>query len=287
MESEQSIRYRHIRVNDINLHVRFAGSEHGNPIILLHGFPDASFGWEFQMEALANLGYYVIAPDQRGYNLSDKPKGKANYRMNLLVYDIIALADELKFEKFHLAGHDFGAIVSWHLLEHFSHRVTSVVILNVPHPKVMWKYQKENKKQRRKSWYAYFFKIPRIPEFFIRVSRYNMLKSAMKESFSKEKLQRYKTAWSQPGALTAMINWYRCLFQLTPEEQPSKTIDVPTLIIWGKQDPHLMWEMAEESASMCTNGRVEFIEEATHWVLEDAPEKTTALMINHFLKNKN
>ena len=106
------LNYRSVRANDINLHVAVAGPEDGNPVILLHGFPDVSFGWAAQIRALADVGFFVVAPDQRGYNLSDKPRGRENYRMSLLVGDVLGLADALNLPRFNLAGHDFGALVS-------------------------------------------------------------------------------------------------------------------------------------------------------------------------------
>ena len=282
VNKSNEITYQFIKINGIQLHVAFSGPKQGEPVILLHGFPDAHFGWEYQMKALAAQKFFVIAPDQRGYNLSDKPKGKKHYMMNLLVSDIIALADELNLEKFHLAGHDFGAMVCWNLIEHFSHRVKSLAIFNVPHPLVMEKFLKENREQRRRSWYGYFFRIPFLPELVVIVMNWKSLTSSLKHSFSEEDLQRYRTAWSQPGAIKAMINWYRCFFSQRSEEKPKKRIEIPTIIVWGKKDLHLMWEMAAESALLCDNGRLEYLENATHWVLQDEPETTSNFMIEHF-----
>jgi pimeloyl-ACP methyl ester carboxylesterase len=282
MRKYDNITYEYIKINGIQLHVAFCGSKQGEPVILLHGFPDASFGWDFQMEALAAQKFYVIAPDQRGYNLSDKPKGKRNYMMTLLVADIIALADALNLETFHLAGHDFGAMVCWNLIEHHAHRVKNLAIFNVPHPTIMTKFLKERKEQRRKSWYAFFFRIPFVPELALRARNWKSLTTTMRHSFSEEELQRYRTAWSQPGAIKAMVNWYRCMFSKNPEDKPTKRIKIPTLIVWGKKDVHLMWEMAGESAALCDNSRLEYLEKATHWVLQDDPENTSKFLIEHF-----
>ncbi|MHA1518546.1 MAG: alpha/beta fold hydrolase [Promethearchaeota archaeon] len=293
---ENDFTYKYIQVNNIKLHVAFVGPEDGNPVILLHGFPDASFGWTHQIKALSAQNFYVIAPDQRGYNLSDKPKGKKNYRGKLLVSDIIGLADALNIEKFNLAGHDFGAMVSWNLVASYPQRVKKLAIFNVPHPRVIQKFLKESKKQRRKSWYFIFFRIPFLPELLIRLSGWRMLTKAMDNSFSKEELTRYKTTWKQRGALTAMINWYRGFFQkpkvkhkqtTTPtttktNKHRRKLIEVPTVIGWGKQDPHLMWEMADHSATYVKNCRVQYFEDANHWVLVDEPEKTSRLLIDFF-----
>jgi pimeloyl-ACP methyl ester carboxylesterase len=276
------ITYQYVGVNGIELYVAFAGPPEGEPVILLHGYPDASFAWREQMAALAGENFYVIAPNQRGYNLSDKPEGVDSYRMDLLVSDIIGLADGLGFEKFNLAGHDFGGIVSWNLVDAYPERVKRLVIFNCPHPLVMKQFQDDNEEQKKKSWYAYAFKIPVLPEIMVRAFNWRMLTNVMKDSFSEEELDEYRRSWSQPGASKAMINWYRALFRLEEDELPRNIIDVPTLVVWGKQDPHVMWQQAEPSAAMSSNGRVEYIEDATHWVLHDAPEKTSELLVDFF-----
>ena len=276
------ISYLFIPVNKINLHVALAGPRDGNPVILLHGFPDASFGWDAQIRSLAQAGFFVIAPDQRGYNLSDKPKGIENYRVDLLVADILALADELGLPQFNLAGHDWGALVSWNLVESNPQRVKRLAILNVPHPKVMNEFLRINWQQRLKSWYAFFFQLPFLPEIVLGAFNWGMLARQMRNSFSETALNRYRAAWSQAGAMTAMINWYRCLFQHPPQNKPAIRIRVPTLMIWGKLDSHLMWQMAPGSIALCENGRLEYLEDATHWVHQDKPDQVNRLLINHF-----
>ncbi len=282
VESEDGMMYEFVEVNGITLHVAVSGEQGGEPVILLHGYPDASFGWRYQMVALAEKGFFVIAPDQRGYNLSEKPRGKENYMMEILASDIIALADEFGFEQFNLAGHDFGGIVSWNLVDFYSERVRRLMIFNAPHPHIIQEFYKENVEQRKKSWYAYFFQIPVLPELLIRFGNWKLPSSAMEESFTEEELDEYRQAWSQPGANTAMINWYRAMFAQKDEDRPKSIIDVPTLVVWGKQDPHIMWQMAAPSAEMCSDSRVEYIEDATHWVLKDAPEETSELLVDFF-----
>lgn len=278
-----NIEYRFIRTNGINIHTAVAGPQDGQPVLLLHGFPDASFGWEKQMDALAKAGFYVVAPDQRGYNLSEKPKGKENYKLNHLVADILGLADALHLPQFHLAGHDFGALVSWSLADQHPERVRRLVILNVPHPKIMKEFLETNRQQRVKSGYAFFFRLPVLPEIIVRANNWKMLSSAMCKGLSDVDLNRYRAAWSQTGAMTAMINWYRCVFQQSSQDISDKKIRVPTLMIWGKQDPHLMWQMAAESIRLCENGRLVMREDATHWVHQDEPEIVNQLLIAHFL----
>ena len=278
----QQISYRYQKVNGIKLHVAIAGPVSGNPVILLHGFPDAHFGWEKQILALAQNNFYVIAPDQRGYNLSDKPKGKKSYMMNLLTADIIALADSLGIKKFNLAGHDFGALVCWNLADKYPERIMKMVIINVPHPKVAGEYLRKSNRQRLKSWYAFFFMVPFIPELAARAFNWKVLISTMKNAYTKEELERYKAAWSQHNAISSMINWYRCLPLQNEEEKPKKIIEVPTFIMWGKLDPHLLWEMVPPSAAMCETVKVQYFEDSTHWVLKEKAKEVSKLLIEYF-----
>jgi len=280
------IKYSFIHANGINLHVAFAGPQDGDPVILLHGFPDASFGWDRQIRALAQAGFYVIAPDQRGYNLSDKPKGVQNYRVGLLVADILALADALGLSRFNLVGHDWGALISWSLVDGHPQRVKRLAILNVPHPDVMNQFLKTNWRQRARSWYAFFFQLPVLPEITLRAFNWHAVASSMCASLSAAELDRYRTAWSQPGAMTAMLNWYRGLFQRSPQQLSSRKIQVPTLMIWGKLDPYLMWQMAPASIAICAEGRLEFFEDATHWVHQDRPQEVNRLLLDHFAAGK-
>ncbi len=210
MESNtRKIIFERVQTNGIQLHTALAGPENGEPVFLLHGFPEAWFGWENQIEPLAKAGFRVIVPDQRGYNLSDKPGGVDKYQMDILVNDILGLADSLGYEKFYLAGHDFGAMVSWSLAARVPERVKRLVIANVPHPAVFKSYLRSHPAQMVKSWYALFFQLPGIPEIFVRAGNWKFMTSAMPSSFSDATLNRYREAWDQPGAITAMINWYR------------------------------------------------------------------------------
>jgi pimeloyl-ACP methyl ester carboxylesterase len=283
---KSGIEYEFVSVNGIQLHVATAGPRDGDPVILLHGYPDAHFGWRAQIVALAHTGFRVIAPDQRGYNLSEKPKGVQSYRMDVLVSDIIALADHYGLEKFHLAGHDFGSIVSWSLAESHPERLERMVIFNAPHPAVMSRFQEESKEQRKKSWYAYFFQLPWLPEMVTQAGNWRMLAGSLQGSFSEDEIDEYRRAWSQPGANTATINWYRALFRQNERDRPDSLIDVPTLVVWGKEDPHIMWQSAEPSATMTTSGQVVYIDNATHWVLRDAPEKTGELLVDFFARSE-
>lgn len=287
-----NLEHKRILTNSIHLHVVYAGPEDGNVVILLHGFPEFWRGWIKQIEPLVKAGFRLIVPDQRGYNLSDKPKGVSAYHIESLAQDILGLIDSVGREKAIIVGHDWGAAVAWHLASHHPDRVEKLAILNVPHPAVMVRYLRSNFDQLRKSWYMFFFQIPRLPEWL--VGRNNakgavelLRRSGTPGTFSDQDLIHYREAWSQPGALTAMINWYRSVFRNgfatsmgKPETLPE--IRVPTLMLWGKQDVALSAKMAQLSIDLCKEGRLIIFEDATHWVQHDEAEKVTQYLIDFF-----
>jgi pimeloyl-ACP methyl ester carboxylesterase len=275
---------QYIESNGIRLHVFQDGDAGGDLVILLHGFPEFSFGWRKQMPALSQAGYRVWAPDQRGYNLSDKPSGIAAYKIDILAADIVGLIDAAGVEKAIIVGHDWGAAVAWWLATQYPERVSKLVVMNVPHPLVMLKHVRSSFRQMLRSWYIGFFQLPFIPEFLISMGNWNgavdMLKrSSQAETFSESDLARYREAWSQPKAFHSMINWYRAFVRNPPTLTENTRITVPTLLIWGKQDIALGEEMAQPSIDLCDNGELVFIEEASHWVQHEAAEQVNELML--------
>ncbi len=277
-----TLQFEQIPTNGIHLYTAMAGPEDGEPVIFLHGFPEAWFGWENQIHALSQAGFRVIAPDQRGYNLSDKPKGVNPYQVKLLVEDILGLADSLGLEQFHLAGHDWGAIVAWSLALSKPERIKRLTIANVPHPAVFNDYLRSHPSQMLKSWYAGFFQLPLLPELFSRAGNWSFLIRAMPESWDEAHQNRYRQAWSRPGAITAMINWYRAAVRKSSPGLKNPIVEPPTLIIWGRRDPHLSHQMAPLSLEYCRLGELVMIEDATHWVQHDQPETVNKLLIEHF-----
>ena len=277
-----TINFEYISTNGIHLHTALAGPVDGVPVFLLHGFPEAWFGWEAQIEPLVKAGFRLIVPDQRGYNLSDKPAGVASYQMDVLVADILGLADALGYERFHLAGHDFGAMVSWNLAGQHPQRIRRMVIANVPHPEVMNNYLRSHPSQILKSWYAFFFQIPGLPERMVRAANWKFLISAMPSDLSPQRKTQYREAWRQPGAITGMINWYRATFQQMGKSAGSPRIQPPTLVLWGQQDPYLSYKMAQLSIDLCADGLLVTFEDASHWVLYDKAMEVSRHMIEHF-----
>jgi pimeloyl-ACP methyl ester carboxylesterase len=166
---ETGLTQRNIKTNGITLHVVEAGPVDGPPVILLHGFPEAWYSWRYHIKSLAAAGYHVLAPDQRGYNLSDKPKGVKAYRLGELALDIVGLLDQIGQPKAVIIGHDWGAAVGWYLATCYPERVEKYIALNVPHPSLMPILLRRYPRQLLKSWYVIFFQLPWLPELAIRL----------------------------------------------------------------------------------------------------------------------
>lgn len=276
-----------IHTNGVNLHVVQAGPVDGPLVILLHGFPEYWAGWRKQIPALAAAGYRVWAPDQRGYNRSDKPAGIAAYNLDQLTLDVVGLLDAAGVEKARVVGHDWGAAVAWWLAVVHPERVEKLAILNVPHPAVMRRHLTSHFSQLRKSWYMFFFQLPWLPERALGVQGgERTIRDIQSDSppgaFSEEDVQGYLAAWGQPGAWTGMINWYRALFQKPPASRRGQRIFMPARIIWGKRDIFLDWEMAEKSLELCDQGELFLVDEAGHFVQHDAPERVNELLLAFF-----
>jgi len=270
----------------VRLHAIAAGPEDGPVVVLLHGFPEFWYGWRRQIEPLTAAGFRVIIPDQRGYNLSSKPTGVAAYALTELVSDVITIADQLGQEKIFLAGHDWGAAVAWSAALFHPQRIAKLIVLNVPHPSVMRKFLSTRPRQLLRSWYMFFFQLSWWPEaifsaFNFHIGARALLHSSRPGTFTNEDLVQYRAAWSQPGALTAMINWYRALFRARVQF-PDKTVRVPTRILWGERDAFLLAEMAHESLRYCTSAELFTFASATHWLQHEEPARVSQLLIDFF-----
>ncbi len=280
-----NLEFRHIKTNNIKLHVVQTGPEDGPLVILLHGFPEFWYGWRNQIPYLAKSGFRLWVPDQRGYNLSDKPKGIEAYNVDNLAEDVIGLIYASRREKISLVGHDWGAGVAWWVAEKYPESLEKLVIINVPHGSVMLNNLKHNPTQLLKSWYMFFFQIPWLPEAIARFRNWHLLVNTLRktsriDTFTDSDIEYYRQAWSQPEAYTSMLNWYRALFQKRPKLSPIHRITVPTLLIWGAKDIFLGREMVQPSVDLCSEGSLVFIEEATHWVQHEEPDQVNELIVN-------
>lgn len=270
-------------VNGISLHVVEAGPPDGPLVILLHGFPEFWWAWRHQVTPLADAGYYVVAPDMRGYNRSDVPPEIADYRLETLAADVLALADSFGAERFSLVGHDWGGVVAWNLASTHPARLERLVILNAPHPDLWLQVMRRRPTQALRSTYAAFFQVPRLPEIALGTGNFRGLREMMRRSaregtFTDDVLERYVEAWSHPGVLSAMLNYYRALRKRRLPDEPGR-IRTPTLILWGEKDVALEQAVARAALETCDDGRLEILPGATHWIHLEEPERVNAAII--------
>ena len=285
-----------IDTNGIRLHTIVAGPENGKPVVLLHGFPEFWYGWRHQIEPLAKAGYRVIVPDQRGYNLSEKPNGVKQYRIDLLAQDIVGLLDSLHYPEVALVGHDWGGTVAWQVATDYHERLSHLVILDAPHQDSMQRALLHHPSQLVRSWYIYMFQLPWVAEhlFYPRFANFDGAKPG---SFTVKDMARYREAWAQPGAVHATINWYRAAFRAIfrpavgagarpkGHQLPSGTqpIRVPTLILWGEADWALSAWLARDSAAHCTQSTLRFFPGVGHWLQHDQPQEVTQAILDFLI----
>jgi len=267
--------------NGVSLHVADTGPPEGPLVVLLHGFPEFWYGWRHQIEPLADAGFRVLVPDQRGYNLSARPREVGAYDLDLLAADILGLAEGVGRRRFSVVGHDWGASVGWWIATRHADRVDRLIAVNAPHPAVWVQAMRADPEQRGRSRYVSLFRIPVLPEFLMRRENYKALVDALRESkrpdsWSDDVLNSYRAAWSISGALTGMVNWYRALLRKRLPDQPQR-IAVPTRIIWGSNDKYAVRDLAERSLHLCDTASVEYLD-ASHWVQHDQPVRVAELI---------
>jgi pimeloyl-ACP methyl ester carboxylesterase len=281
------IEFLRLPSNGITLHAAAAGSAEGPLVMLLHGFPEFWYGWRHQIAPLAASGLRVLVPDQRGYNLSDKPAGAAAYTIDTLADDVLGLADALGREHFAIVGHDWGGVVAWHLAGRNPERVSRAVILNAPHPATLWRYARRHPGQLLKSWYVAYFQLPLLPELSLcagnfAVLRRTLIRTSRKDAFCTADWPTYRAAWAQPGALGAMLNWYRALRHMPPTR-----IHAPVRVIWGDRDRFLNRGLAEAGLALCDRSEVFHLRDATHWVQHEAVDAVNRLLIEFLEQDKS
>jgi len=268
----------------VQLHLVEAGS--GDPVVLLHGFPEHSHCWARQLPALAAAGFHAIAPDLRGYNLSARPRGVSNYRAKYLVEDIAELIRRLPPGKARVVGHDWGGVLAWRLAAQQPELISKLAVLNAPHPAAYLRTVRRNPVQWLRSWYVLFFQLPWLPEVVIRSGDFRLLERtwrndpANKAAFSDDDIARNKDALRQPGALTAAIHYYRAALRWPSDLYgPPQTVSAPTLLIWGEKDRYLGLDLTRGLEAWVPNIRVERIPSASHWVQNDSSETVNRLLV--------
>jgi epoxide hydrolase 4 len=284
-------RYQSIRANGLDFNVAVCGS--GERLALcLHGFPESSFSWRHQMAVLAELGFRVWAPDLRGYGATSRPVGVAAYALENLEADVAALIEAAGANEVVLIGHDWGALIAWNYAMFGRVPISRLVIMNVPHPQCA-RQGMRTWRQLRRSWYIFLFQLPWLPEWILArhecaaIGRVFRDMAVDKSRFSDEDLRVYRRAAAAPGALRAMINYYRALIRgrARLQRRGNPRIDIPTLMIWGEVDAALGKELTFGTDRYVSDLTLRYLPNVSHWVQQEAPE-TVNSMLRAWLQNQ-
>jgi pimeloyl-ACP methyl ester carboxylesterase len=274
---------RHITANGIDFAIDECGD--GPDIALcLHGFPESRKSWRHQLPVLASQGWHAVAPDLRGYGDTSRPAAQSAYHIDHLVADTAALFDALGARRRLLIAHDWGALIAWVVAQRRAVALDGLVIMNVPHPAVFRHTLRTSWAQKRKSWYAAFFQIPWLPEALLgargaqAVGRAFTDSAVDKAAFPPDIIGHYRANACVPGALTAMIAYYRANFPDVLAE-PVVVIDVPTLMIWGEQDMAIDFANTQGYGPLVRDFTLVTLPDASHWVQQDAPAAVNAALV--------
>ncbi len=294
----RELTHEYADVNGIRMHYVAAGA--GPLIILLHGFPEFWYAWKSQLAEFSRE-YQVVAPDMRGYNLSSKPAAVDQYRMNFLVEDVRALAAHLGHDRFILGGHDWGGVVAWAFALQYPGLLEKLIIINAPHPAIFERELRENPAQQQASQYMLVFR-SEAAEQILSSGNYSAFDSSILQpgirqgSFNDEDRRSYLQAWSQPGALTGGLNYYRAAGvgpagESGQDSRPltgglaSLTVRVPALVIWGEKDPHLLTGNLNGLEQFVPDLQIRRIADGSHWVIHEKPDLINSYMWD-FIENR-
>ncbi|MDT7778885.1 MAG: hypothetical protein QOC99_1397 [Acidobacteriota bacterium] len=286
---ESSIRHGYAQVGDVRLHYAECGSGE-RLMILLHGFPECWYSWRRQLPVLGER-FRVVAPDMRGYNLSDKPGRVEDYRISRLVDDVTGLIRHFGAREAAVVGHDWGAAVAWAVAQHYPDYVWKLAALQVPPPAVWGKNM--TLRQLLRSWYMFFFQLPSIPEWWIRRDDFAGLEkmfraTARPGTFSDEDIAVLKAAAREPGALTASINYYRANLGAflsrgfkDREIKKQERVRVPTLFVYGERDFAIIPETVAGVADYLDAPFTELrLAKSGHWVHQESPTEVNAALLS-------
>jgi epoxide hydrolase 4 len=287
--TDPPISHGYAQVGDVRLHYVECG-EGPRLVLLLHGFPECFYSWRHQLKPLARAGLRVVAPDLRGYNLSDKPGRVEDYRINRLADDVTGLVRHFGAREAAIVGHDWGAAVAWRVAQHYPDYVWKLAALQVPPPAVWTKNL--SLRQLMRSWYMFFFQLPRLPEWWIARDDFAALGRMFRATsrpgtFADADVEFYKAALREPGALTAAINYYRANLGSFLKRRPEggelrrhERVRVPTLFIFGERDMAILPETARGVADFVDAPYTEIrLARANHWVQQEYPTEVNAALI--------
>jgi pimeloyl-ACP methyl ester carboxylesterase len=276
---------RFVIVNGLKLHTVVAGRKDGPLAVLLHGYPESWYSWRNQIPPLIRAGYRVVVPDQRGYNLSEKPTEIRSYQINRLTADVRELIRISGYDKAVVVAHDWGGVVAWRLAMDHPDLVDRLIVMNSPHPAAFARELRTSWSQRLKSWYTLFFQLPWLPEALLTLSPRSTAQLFFRRTavrtgaFSDADLEIMITALAQPGAMRTMIHWYRAAYRY-PASQRTKVIKTPTLLIWAEDDVALDKSLTYGLERWVPNLTVHYIPRCGHWVQNEAPDEVNARMMD-------
>lgn len=289
-----SIRHEFADVNGVRLHFASAGT--GKLLLFLHGFPEFWYAWKRQLHDFGR-DFHVVAPDLRGYNLSSKPAGIDEYKLDRLVEDVRALINDLGCEKCILVGHDWGGFIAWVFAGLYPAHVEKLIIINAPHPAIFLRELRNNPAQREASQYMLMFRDNPGIEQMISANNFALFDQMLllplieRDRFTQADRTMYLEAWSQPGALTAGLNYYRAaelgpLEMEAPVQEPlapmvnQLVIRVPTLVLWGEKDPYILAGNLNGLDEYVPDLQMHRISDATHWIVHEKPG-----LVNAYIRN--
>ena len=281
-----------VQTRGLRFEVTMAGGSSDRLALLLHGFPEHAHSWRYQIPMLAQLGYRVWAPNLRGYGKSDRPLDVADYTIDKLEQDVADLIEASGSKSVLLIGHDWGALIAWSFAMYNPGKLERLVIMNVPHPQLM-RRGLGTMKQLRKSWYVIFFQIRGLPEKvmslgdFAAIGRIFRSTVVHQEHFTDDVIDVFKKNAAEPGALRAMLNYYRAPPYASGlvKKRGIPKIETKTLMIWGEQDSALGKELTYGTDRLVSDLTLRYIPDASHWVQQDAPDTVNA-MLSAFLTDQ-
>ena len=271
-----------IMTNGLRLHYVTQGE--GPLMLMLHGFPEFWYAWKHQIPEFAQ-DYKVVAVDLRGYNDSDKPAGVEAYRMPELEQDVRGIILGLGYERCVLVAHDWGGLIAWTFAYDYPELVERLIVMNCPHP-AKFLAGLQTLQQQLRSWYMLFFQLPWLPEFVLQADNYQLIgqlfggTAAYPDAFPPADVEAYKQAAAKPGALTAMLNYYRAnLLKPAWDHRDWTVLPMPTLIIWGEADQALGKELTYGTELYVADLTLRYLPQASHWVAQEEPE-----LVNHYMR---
>ncbi|MBU7585120.1 MAG: alpha/beta hydrolase [Nostoc sp. TH1S01] len=274
--------HKYVTTNGVKLHYVTQGT--GPLMLMLHGFPEFWYSWRHQIPVFAE-NFQVVALDLRGYNDSEKPKAQSAYIMDEFIKDVAGVIKGLGQEKCVLVGHDWGGAIAWCFAYAHPEMLEKLIILNLPHP-AKFSQGLATPQQLLRSWYMFLFQLPFIPELLLQAFDYQTIAQTIqgtavnKNAFTSSDLDAYKNAAAKPGALTAMLNYYRNVFSHFLPNQNWGILNVPTLMIWGENDTALGKELTYGTDAYVSNLQIQYIPNCGHWVQQEEPQ-----LVNRYIRD--